>query len=204
MSADVLKDDKAGADQKETEGGSPPEKASGEKAPEKSAKRKKKKKTAKDFAVEFLIKAVLTAAVVWLLCTFVIGIYVNHRNASYPMIKDGDLCITYRLGAFREGEEIAYEYEDEIRFGRIVAMPWDVVEIRNGTVTVNGYNVIEDVVYSTTSEGSQITYPYTVPENSVFVLNDYRDDVSDSRSFGAVSLDDTKGKVVFIIRRRGI
>lgn len=165
---------------------------------------KRKKKTTKDYVIEFVVKIVLTVAAVWILCTCVIGVYVNHSNSSYPMIKDGDLCITYRLGDLREGEEIAYEYEGKIRFGRIVAMSGDVVEIKDDVITVNGYNVLEDVVYPTTSEGSQIIYPYTVSENTVFVLNDYRDDVSDSRSFGAIPLKDTRGKVVFIMRRRGI
>ncbi|MDO4307322.1 MAG: signal peptidase I [Eubacteriales bacterium] len=170
----------------------------------KTHKRKRKKKTAVDFAVEFFAKVILTVIAVWLICTYAAGIYVNHGNSAYPMIKDGDLCITYRLGDFREGEEIAYEHEGEIRFGRIAAMAGDVVEIENDVITVNGYNLLEDVVYPTTEKGSQITYPYTVPENSVFVLNDYRPDVSDSRSFGAILLENTNGKVVFVMRRRGI
>lgn len=165
---------------------------------------KRKKRTAKTYAIELAVKLVLTAAAVWVLCTFVIGIHVNHSNSSYPMIKDGDLCITYRLGEPKEGDEIAYHHEGQIKFGRIAAKSGDVVEIKNGCVTVGGYSILEDVVYSTPEEGSQIAYPYTVPEGSVFVLNDFRSDVLDSRSYGAVNLSDVEGRVVFLIRRRGI
>lgn len=197
MSTEIMNDNKVKEDEKKNSDAANPEKKG-------TRKKKKKKKTAAAFAVEFFIKVIITVVAVWILCTYVGGVYVNHGNSSYPMIKDGDLCITYRMGDYREGEEIAYEYEKQIRFGRIAAMAGDVVEISNDFITVNGYNLLEDVVYPTTSEGSQITYPYTVPENCVFVLNDYRSDVSDSRSYGAIPLEDTNGKVVFVMRRRGI
>ena len=167
-------------------------------------KQKRKKRSAASYAVELLIKIAVTVLAVWLLCTFVISVHINHSNASYPMIKDGDLCISYRLGELKEGDEISYKYDGKICFGRIAAKAGDTVEIKNGYVSVDGYGVLEDVVYETTEEGSQIEYPYTVPDGSVFVLNDFRNDVNDSRTFGAVSLSEVEGKVVFIIRRRGI
>lgn len=167
-------------------------------------KAKRKKRSAQSYATELAVKVVLTAAAVWFLCTFIIGIHINHSYSSYPMIKDGDLCITYRLSKLKEGDEIAYNHDGEIKFGRIAAEAGNAVEIKNGCVTVDGYGILEDVVYPTTEEGSKITYPYTVPDSSLFVLNDFRSDVLDSRSFGAVSLDDVEGKVVFVMRRRGI
>lgn len=47
------------------------------------------------------------------------------------------------------------------------------------------------------------TDPYTVEEGRAFVLNDYREDTDDSRSFGAVSLNDIEGPLIFSMRRRG-
>ena len=88
--------------------------------------------------------------------------------------------------------------------GRVIAAEGDSVDILSDYVTVNGYGIFEDTLYPTTSEGASITFPYTVSENCVFVLNDYRSDISDSRTFGAIRLDDVQGKVVFVMRRRGI
>ena len=172
--------------------------------PDTKTKAKKRKKTSTDYAIEFFIKIAVTAAVVVLLCVFVVGIHVNHGNSSYPMIKDGDLVITYKIGKVLKGEEIAYKADGQTRFGRIVASAGDEVEIKDSCVLVNGFFVTEDVVYSTTSEGSTVSYPYKVPEDSVFVLNDFRDDISDSRTNGAVTLSDCEGKVVLVLRRRGI
>ncbi|MBR5974865.1 MAG: signal peptidase I [Clostridiales bacterium] len=171
---------------------------------EKPKPKKRKKKTAKDFAIEFLIKIVITVAAVIILCVFVVGIHVNHGNSSYPMIKDGDLVITYKLGKAQAGEEIAYRRDGKIKFGRIVAKAGDVVEITDSYLTVNGYGVLEDVVYPTTADGAVISFPYIVPEGSVFVLNDFRSDVGDSRTYGAIPLSDVEGEVVLVLRRRGI
>ena len=167
-------------------------------------KKVRKKKSAKRYAAEFFIKIGVTALLIWALCTFVIGIYIVHSNSGYPMLKDGDLCIIYRLGELHQGDEIAYIQDGKLRFGRIVAMPGNSVDLSDGNLTVNGYGVFEDAVYPTTGEGAVISFPYEVPEDSYFVLNDYRSDVTDSRSYGAIMKKNIKGKVVFVMRRRGI
>lgn len=49
-----------------------------------------------------------------------------------------------------------------------------------------------------------MTYPYTVPEGCLFILNDYRTHGRDSRHFGAVPQQDAAGKVITLLRRRGL
>lgn len=167
-------------------------------------KKPKKKRTAKSYAVSFFVKIAITALVLWVLLYWIAGVYVCHDNSAYPMIKDGDLCITYRLDKPMQGDMIAYRMNGGIRFGRVVASGGDSVEIISDYVTVNGYGVFDNTLYPTTSEGAAVAFPYTVSENCVFVLNDYRSDFSDSRTFGGIALDDVQGKVVFVMRRRGI
>ena len=175
---------------------SPPDKEAGTK--------KKKKRTATSYAIEFFIKIGVTAIAVWALCTFVISININHSNSGYPMIKDGDLCISYRLAKLVLSDEISYRHDGKVSFGRVVAKSGDIVDIREDAIIVNGYDVFEDTVYPTTAEGAKIEFPYTVPQDSVFVLNDYRSDVNDSRSFGALPVKEALGKVILVIRRREI
>ena len=164
---------------------------------------KKKKRSAASLMIEFFVKIGVTALIVLLLLVFVAGIYVNHNNSSYPMVKDGDLCLTYKLAKLSSGDEIAYIHDGEVRIGRIVAMPGDTVDVIDGNLTVNGYGTFEDAVYPTTVEGISITLPYTVPEDSYFVLNDYRDDITDSRTYGAIPKSDTRGKLILLMRIRG-
>lgn len=164
----------------------------------------RKKRTATYYALKLLAKLAVTALAVWILCTYVIGVFVNHSHSAYPMIKDGDLCITYRLGELKQGDEVVYTLDGAVRYGRITAMEGDVVDIKSDYITVNGYGVYEDIVYPTTSEGSSIEYPYIVPEGCVFLLNDFRSDISDSRTYGGIPIANTKGKIIFLMRKRGI
>ena len=166
-------------------------------------KKKRKKKTARDYMIELIIKVAVTAIVIIILLTLVIGIHVNHGNSSYPMIKDGDLVITYRIGEPVEGDAVIYRQDGQVRTGRIAACAGDVVEISGGCVKVNGYLISDGSVFDT-PEGDGITFPYTAPQHSVFILNDFREDLNDSRKAGATDLDDVEGKIIFVIRRRGI
>ncbi len=169
-----------------------------------ASKKKKKKRSAASYAAELFIKIALTAAAVWAILFFVAGVYVCHDNYSYPMIKDGDLCLTYRLAEPVQGDMIAYSRSGAERFGRVIASGGDTVEIFNDYIAVNGYGIFENTVYPTSSEGSAIAYPYKVPDGCVFVLNDHRSDLSDSRTYGGIPLEDTDGRIFMIMRRRGI
>ena len=172
--------------------------------PENKPVKKKKKKTAAYYAATFFLKIAITAAAVWVLLTYVGGVFMCHDNSAYPMIKDGDLVLTYRLDDYRQGDVVVYKIDGKTRFGRVIAFGGDTVDITGDYVSVNGYGIYEDTVYPTSAQGSALTFPYTVPADCVFVLNDYRSDISDSRSYGAVSLSETQGKAVFVMRRRGI
>lgn len=175
-----------------------------EKTADGAALRDKEARKSLPYAAAFLLRVGVTAAVLWLLLTFVVGVYICHTNAAYPMIKDGDLCLTLRPASPKAGDAVVYRSEGETRFGRVVALEGDSVEINGEVVLVNGENVMIPAVYPTSAEDSSITYPYTVPEGCMFVLHDFRSDTTDSRMAGAVPLRDCQGSIFFLMRRRGI
>ncbi len=167
---------------------------------------KKKKKTKLPtyiLALRLLLKVgglVLTVIVVnhW-----VIGVHVSHSNDMYPAVRDGDLCITYKLDRYLSEEVVAYKTKEGYRLGRIVALAGDTVDITEAGLFVNGISVSEMVVYDTPTSEAGVTFPYTVSEGAVFIFNDYRADTNDSRQFGEVSVEDLDGKAVLLLRRRG-
>lgn len=123
----------------------------------------------------------------------------------FPAFKDGDLAIVFRLQQeYAKNDVIVYETTEGIRFGRIVARGTDVVAMDDsGTLLVNGTSQSGEILYPTYAlEG--IEYPYRVPESCVFVLGDYRTKATDSRTLGPVPMDEVVGKVITILRRRGL
>jgi signal peptidase I len=98
---------------------------------------------------------------------------------------------------FQEGKSVCYS--------RIVAQGGDVVELNaDGLLVVNGNVEQEEIFYTTEAVPNDIEYPYTVPEDSYFVLCDFRTASIDSRTYGAIPQRNLDGKVITVLRRRGI
>ena len=73
----------------------------------------------------------------------------------------------------------------------------------SGVVEVNGSAQGGGILYPTYPK-SLLSYPYAVPEDSVFILGDCRTQAEDSRDFGPVQCSAVKAKVITLIRRRGL
>lgn len=121
----------------------------------------------------------------------------------FPSLKDGDLVIAFRMQKdYQKGDIVVCRTENGQIIERIAANSHDVVNMDDsGTLTVNGTNQTGEIIYPTYAKESLI-YPYRVPEDSVFLLGDYRTVAVDSRDFGPVSKVQFLGKVITILRRR--
>ncbi|MEW6723737.1 MAG: signal peptidase I [Bacillota bacterium] len=103
--------------------------------------------------------------------------------------------MVYRFRPPERGEIIVFSYpldpsRDFIK--RIVGLPGDRVEMRQGVVYINGEPLEEP--YLSRRPPSNFP-PVVVPENSVFVLGDNRGNSEDSRYFGAVPYELIKGPI---------
>lgn len=154
-----------------------------------------------------LMRLLLIAAVCFCFFRFLFMIAQVKGMDMFPAVKDGDLAVVFRMQReYAKNDVIAYRTETGLKFGRIVARASDNVVIdESGSLTVNGTTQTGEILYPTyPEEDGAPTYPYKVPENCVFVLGDYRTRSNDSRLYGAVPLEQVEGKVITILRRRGL
>ena len=87
----------------------------------------------------------------------------------------------------------------------VVVAAGDEVDMdEDGNLTVNGALQTGEILYPTYAGEDGPAYPYTVPEGCVFLLGDYRTQTLDSRDFGAISMENVEGKVITLLRRRGL
>lgn len=154
----------------------------------------------------FLIRIGIIAAVIAAVFAFVFGIYTNSGTAMEPAIQDRDLTIYYRLdNAYLPNEAVVYENDGKVRTGRIIAKEGDTIEINSKGLKINGY-------YQQDPKGNGETlavkdgtkYPLKLGKDQVFIMGDNREESEDSRMFGPVSLDDVKGSILTVIRRRDV
>ena len=125
----------------------------------------------------------------------------------FPNLKDGDLAVVYRLQSnYLKDDVVVYELDGEKRIGRVVGKEADLVDIDvAGNLYINGsYQSSEEILYPTFKKDGDLTYPIQVLEDELFVLGDYRTTAVDSRDYGCISFDDVEGKVITVIRRRGL
>ena len=81
---------------------------------------------------------------------------------------------------------------------RVIALGGQTVDIKNGKVYVDGEALDEPYVKEQTIVKGNICYPFTVPENCIFVMGDNRNHSTDSR-FSSVGVIDERyilGKVL--------
>jgi signal peptidase I len=77
---------------------------------------------------------------------------------------------------------------------RVVALPGETVEGREGRVFVDGRELSEP--YLARDQVTSAFGPQRVPADQLWVLGDSRENSVDSRSFGPVPLDDLEGRAV--------
>ena len=155
--------------------------------------------------VSLALRILFLALAGWAMFTQVFLITQVNGNTMFPAVKDGDLVIAFRIQQeYAKNDVVVYTADGETHIGRIVARASDIVLLDDsGKLLVNGTNQAGEILYPTYTK-EELTYPYAVPDDHVFVLGDYRTQTEDSRDFGSIPMENVQGKVITILRRRGL
>jgi signal peptidase I len=152
------------------------------------------------FLVDILETLVLS--VVLFVSINIISARIRVDGASMePTLFSGEYVVvsrlSYRLTSPQRGDIIVFHFprnpmEEYIK--RVIGLPGDEVEVKNGTVYVNGQALDENYLEVKTNYAGT----WQVPEGQLFVLGDNRNNSSDSHDWGTVPMDYVVGKAVLI------
>jgi signal peptidase I len=120
-----------------------------------------------------------------------------------PLISDQERIfinkIVYRFEPISRGDVVVFWYPlDRTKsfIKRVIGLPGETVDIRQGRVYVNGERLREPYVPPQYFDSSSFG-PEHVPAGEFFVMGDHRDSSNDSRVFGTVPASYIYGKAVF-------
>lgn len=113
--------------------------------------------------------------------------YSVSGNSMYPLLADGDVyvCQKYNSQELERYQVITFKLDDLIAVKRIIGLPGDKVEFKDGIVFVNDECIIEKELEYLSSSPLDENYNtvFHVPSDYYFVLGDNRYISNDSRFF---------------------
>lgn len=170
--------------------------------------RKRRRKALEKNETQRIVASLIRTLLILFIFILIFNIWFSFKivdgNGMFPALSDGDLTLTFKDSKYVKNDVVFYEVDGKTYVGRVVAKADDIVDItEEGTLFVNGTPQNGEIVFK--------TYPpdtwngaITVEKNTVFILGDNRSDTEDSRDFGCISLDNVRGKIVALLRHRGI
>ena len=171
------------------------------------------------------IEAILLAIVIaFFIRTFVIQAYKIPSGSMKPTLLIGDHILVSKFnygvklpfirstlipfGAPARGDIVVFIYpEDRSKdfIKRLVGLPGDTIEIRNKKILLNGLPwsdahgvYVDNTIIPGAVQPRDNFGPVKVPEGSIFVMGDNRDESYDSRFWGFVNMKDVLGKAQII------
>jgi len=154
----------------------------------------------------WLIETVILVALAFALAqgirAFVIQPFVIPTGSMIPTIEIGDRVLA---------EKVSYRFFDEPAAGdivvfddptgehpqlikRVIATEGQTVDVRDGSVFVDGEELVEPYTHGKPTDPGEVALPVTVPAGYVWLMGDNRPNSGDSRFFGPRPVETVKGR----------
>jgi signal peptidase I len=141
---------------------------------------------------------------------FAVQPVVVEGTSMLPQLHDGERLLVNKLvyykiqsvswGHLERGDIVVFWYPkepDKSYVKRIIGLPGEIVEVRNGQVFINGAELNEQYLDTEHNQALPSFPPRRVDEHHFFVMGDNRDNSSDSRYWGLVPEKYIYGKAFF-------
>ena len=166
--------------------------------------RREKRRKAMTLLFELFIVLLLSAAVSFVFFSSVL----IQENSMNPTLASGDRVFVnraaYLVTGIRRGDVIAYRSSNEIDAGihvkRVIALPGETIQIRDGLILIDGKTYIENHEFPNISNPGIAENGVKLGADQYFVLGDNRNNSEDSRfaDVGNILKSSVIGKVWFV------
>jgi signal peptidase I len=165
------------------------------------------------FFLDIIETVVIALSIFLIVYLFVMQPHQVNGSSMVPTFENGEYLLTdkisYKTGLPGRGDVVVFHAPDSAQcpegtgcdfIKRIIGLPGDTIEVKNGSLYLNGEKLSEVYLpddFVTRPGNYTLSGPVVVPEGNYFVVGDNRDHSSDSRFWGTVSFEKIVGKVFF-------
>jgi len=158
------------------------------------------------FILDFLETIAVSLIIFFFLNHFVFQPHEVNGLSMYPTLHDKDRLLTskfsYRFGKPAYGDIVVFKapgHEEYDYIKRIIGLAGDKIKLADGKVFRNGTELDEKLYLNSSVQTNGERYlrnneETTVPNDTIFVMGDNRNNSSDSRDFGPVPNNNIVGK----------
>jgi signal peptidase I len=148
-----------------------------------------------------ILETLLLSVVLFFLINAVSARIRIDGSSMEPNLHHGEFVIVskinYRFGEPERGDVVVFDFPRNITqeyIKRVIGLPGEEIRVANGKVHVNGVMLEEPYIkVEPNYEGE-----WTVPENTLFVLGDNRNNSSDSHNWGTVPQENIVGEALLV------
>ena len=143
---------------------------------------------------------VVVAAIAVLVATLLLPVLRIYGSSMTPTVDEGEIIVSLKQSDFKQGDIVAFYYNNKILVKRLIAGPGSWVDIDEaGNVSVDGALLDEPYLTERALGDCNIKLPYQVPDERYFVMGDHRSTSVDSRNtaIGCVAEEQIVGRIVF-------
>lgn len=163
-------------------------------------KRVRYKKNFRKTIIATVNSLIVVAAVSVLVSLLFLPVLRVTGTSMTPTLYNDELVICNKRSNYKQGDMIAFYFNNKILLKRVIGLPGDWIEItEDGTVFVNGEMLDEPYIDEKSLGECDIEFPYQVPESRIFVMGDHRATSVDSRTsmVGCIADEYIIGRLIF-------
>ena len=143
---------------------------------------------------------IVVAALAVLVAVLFMPVLRIYGSSMTPTLNEGEIVVSLKTRNIKPGDVVGVYYGSKLLIKRCMALDNQWVNItEDGDVYVDGEIVEEPYIEKKSHGQCDISMPYQVPENTIFVLGDNRETSVDSRmsTLGCIDKEEVVGKIVF-------